>query len=160
MCKNALAEEKLGKLNEYIDALPTKQGALIAVLHKAQQIFGYLPKELQLHVASKLDLPAAKVFGVVSFYSFFSETPKGEHVVSVCMGTACFLRGAEGILHELENRLGIKSQQTTADGKFSIDALRCVGACGLAPVVIIDGKVFGRITKDDVAGILKEYQEG
>lgn len=160
MCKNALTEEKFRKLDEFVDALPTKKGALISVLHHAQEIFGYLPKELQLHVARKLDLPAAKVYGVVSFYSFFSEEPKGDHVINVCMGTACFLRGAEDILHELEAKLNIKSQQTTADGKFSLDALRCVGACGLAPVVIVDGKVYGRITKNDVAGILKEYQEG
>ena len=159
MCKNALTEQKYGLLDSFIDELPDKQGALISVLHKAQGIFGYLPKEIQLHIARKLNLSAAKVNGVVTFYSFFTEIPRGDHVINVCMGTACFVRGAELILHDVQERLGIKSGGTTADGSFSIDDLRCVGACGLAPVVIVDGKVYGRVKLEDVAGILKEYEE-
>jgi NADH:ubiquinone oxidoreductase subunit E len=159
MCKNALTEQKYGLLDSFIDELPDKQGALISVLHKAQGIFGYLPKEIQLHIARKLNLSAAKVNGVVTFYSFFTEIPRGDHVINVCMGTACFVRGAELILHDVQERLGIKAGGTTADGSFSIDALRCVGACGLAPVVIVDGKVYGRVKLEDVAGILKEYEE-
>ncbi len=157
MCTNKLTDEKFKALDEFIDKLSYKDGALITVLHKAQEIFGYLPVEVQLHVAQKLDMPAAKVNGVVTFYSYFSETPKGEHVISVCLGTACFVRGAENIIKEFEKRLSIKPGQTTADGKFSIDALRCVGACGLAPVVMVDGKVYGRVKVEDVDAILKNY---
>ncbi len=159
MCKNALTEEMFREIDAYVDALPERKGALIAVLHKAQGIFGYLPREVQLHVARKMDLPAANVYGVVSFYSFFTEEPRGDHVINVCMGTACFVRGAEVILKELEADLGIKAGQTTADGRFTIDALRCVGACGLAPVVILDGKVFGRVKPGEVTGIIKEVAE-
>ncbi len=159
MCKNTLTEEKFGELDAYVMALPERQGALIAVLHKAQEIFGYLPKEVQLHVARLLDLSAANVYGVVSFYSFFAEEPRGEHVINVCMGTACFVRGAEIILKELEADLGVKAGQTTADGRYSIDALRCVGACGLAPVVMVDGKVYGRVKPGEIGSIIKEFSE-
>jgi NADH:ubiquinone oxidoreductase subunit E len=159
MCENALTEGKFKELDSYVDALPEKHGMLISVLHKAQAIFGYLPQEVQLHVARKLDLPAAKVYGVVSFYSYFAEEPRGDHIINVCTGTACFVRGAEGILKELESHLGIKSGQTTPDGRFTIDALRCVGACGLAPVVMVDGKVYGRVKTGEVTGIVKEYAE-
>lgn len=158
MCKNLLSEEKFKELDAFIESQKDVKGALIGILHKAQEIFGYLPKQVQLHIARKMKLSAAKVNGVVTFYSFFSETPKGEHVVSVCMGTACFVRGAEDILKEFEEKLKIKAGQTSEDGKYSIDALRCVGACGLAPVVMVDGKVFGRVKKGQVDEILKAYQ--
>lgn len=158
MCKNKLTEEKFSELDSFIDSQKDVQGALIGTLHKAQEIFGYLPKEIQLHVSRKLKIPAAKVNGVVTFYSYFSETPKGEHIISVCMGTACFVRGSEEILKEIESKLDIKAGQTSADGKYSIDSLRCVGACGLAPVVIVDGKVFGRVTKAQVGEILSSYK--
>jgi len=159
MCSNTITHQKFIELDEYIDSLDDRKGALISVLHKSQELFGYLPQEVQLHVARKMDLPAAKVNGVVTFYSFFTETPKGEHVISVCLGTACYVRGSEELLHELEDKLKIKSGQTTVDGKFTIDALRCVGACGLAPVIIVDGKVYGRVKKDDIAGILDLIKE-
>lgn len=158
MCTNNLTDEKFIALDDFIQKLSYKEGALITVLHKAQQLFGYLPKEVQLHVSEKLNVPAAKVNGVVTFYSYFTETPKGEHVISICLGTACFVRGAEGIIKEFENHLNIKPGQTTLDNKFSIDALRCVGACGLAPVVMVDGKVYGRVKIEDVDTILKTYQ--
>ena len=158
MCKNALTQEMFRELDAYVASLPDKKGALIAVLHKAQSIFGYLPKEVQLHVSRLLDLPAAKVYGVVSFYSFFTEEPRGDHVINVCMGTACFVRGAEIILKEVESDLGVKAGQTTADGRFSIDALRCVGACGLAPVVMVDGKVYGRVKPGELGAIIKELE--
>jgi NADH:ubiquinone oxidoreductase subunit E len=158
MCQNKLTEEKFNELNSFIDSQKDAQGALIGVLHKAQDIFGYLPKEVQLHVARKLKISASKVNGVVTFYSYFSETPKGEHVISVCLGTACFVRGAEDILKEIESKLNIKAGQTSNDGKYSIDALRCVGACGLAPVVMVDGKVYGRVTKSQVGEILNSYK--
>ena len=145
------------KLDEFIASLPTKQGALISVLHKAQDIFGYLPIEVQNHVAHKLDIPSSKVYGVVTFYSYFTMTKKGQYRVNVCMGTACFVKGAQDILEELKTRLNVEAGCTTEDGLFSVDALRCVGACGLAPLISVNGKVFGRITKDDIAGILEDY---
>jgi len=155
---NSITEEKYQELDNYIGSLDDTKGALISVLHKAQSIFGYLPREVQRHIGEKLDIPSAKVNGVVTFYSFFTEVPKGEHLIQICMGTACFVRGAEGILSMLEQKLQIKAGQTTADGKFSIDALRCIGACGLAPVMMVDGKVYGRLTTDQIDKILAEYK--
>ena len=157
VCKNSLKDEMFQDLDCFIDALPDRNGALITVLHKAQSIFGYLPREVQQHIGTKLNIPSAKVNGVVTFYSYFTEVPKGEHVIQVCLGTACFVRGAEGILSRLEDKLQIKAGQTTKDGKFSIDALRCVGACGLDPVIMIDGKVYGRVTTSQIDKILAEY---
>ena len=146
------------ELGAFIDGLPEKRGELITVLHKAQGIFGYLPEEVQAFVAKKLDIPLAKVYGVVTFYSFFTMVPKGKVVVSVCMGTACYVRGAEEVLAELEKVLGIKAGQVSEDGHFSLDTLRCVGACGLAPVVIINGKVYGRLTPSQIPGIIAPYR--
>lgn len=155
--KYNLDQEKLKKLEEYIDGLEVKEGELINILHEAQDIFGYLPEELQLFISRKLGITAAKVFGVVTFYSFFTMEPKGKHVISVCMGTACFVKGADKILNEFRKLLDIKEGSSTKDGMFTIDTLRCVGACGLAPVVIVDGKVFGRVKVEDVENIIKQY---
>lgn len=159
-CNNQLTSEMYAELEKFIDQLPEKQGALISVLHRAQHIFGYLPKEVQQFVGKKLDIPTAQVYGVVSFYSFFTMVPKGKHPISICLGTACYVRGADKVLEAFERELGIKVGQTTEDGKFSLDALRCVGACGLAPVVLIGEKVYGRITTgEQVKNILNEYQD-
>lgn len=158
MCKSALVDEKFHELEEFINSLADKKGALIEVLHKAQHIFGYLPEEVQIFVAEKLNVPTSKVFGVVSFYSYFTTVPRGEFVVNVCMGTACFVRGAANVLSELEKQLNIKVGQTTEDGRFTIEVLRCVGACGLAPVVTINDKVYGHVTPGDIKNILAEYQ--
>ncbi|MBN2693741.1 NAD(P)H-dependent oxidoreductase subunit E [bacterium] len=147
------------ELEKFIDELPEKKGALIMVLHKAQGIFGYLPPEVQEFVAKKLEVSLAKVYGVVSFYTFFTMTPKGKFPISVCMGTACYVRGAEKILDEFKRVLSIEVGETTDDGKFSIDALRCIGACGLAPVVLVGEKVYGRISASDVQHILDEYKD-
>jgi NADH:ubiquinone oxidoreductase subunit E len=143
------------KLDEFINSLPTKQGALVTVLHEAQEIFGFLPIEVQNHVAERLDLPASRVYGVVTFYSFFTMTKKGEHRVNVCMGTACFVRGADKILEKFERDLGMKANTTREDGLWSLDALRCIGACGLAPIITVDGKSYGRLVDDDVPGIIE-----
>ena len=159
MCKSVLVEEKFHELEEFINELPDKKGALIEVLHKAQHIFGYLPEEVQQFVAEKLNIPASKVYGVVSFYSYFTTTPRGEYVVNVFMGTACFVRGAANVLAEFEKQIGVKVGQTTADGKFTVEVLRCVGACGLAPVVTINDRVYGHVTPNDVKKILAEYQD-
>lgn len=132
-------------------------GELINVLHKVQHIFGYLPAEVQEVVASELNIPVAKVYGVVTFYSFFTMLPKGQYPISVCMGTACYVRGAEKVVEEIKNTLNIKIGETTPDGKFSLSCLRCVGACGLAPVVMIGDKTFGRVAPESVKEILQEF---
>ena len=147
----------LQELDAYIDSLPVPEGALITVLHKAQELYGYLPTEVQNHIAEKLNIPCAKVYGVVTFYSFFNTTPKGKQKISVCMGTACFVRGSQNILGEFEKQLHIAVGETTEDNLFSLDAIRCVGACGLAPVVSVNGKVYGRVKAEDVKKILEEY---
>lgn len=159
MCSNNLKDQYFKELGEFIDNLSDKKGALIAVLHKAQHIFGYLPQEVQKFVAKKLDLPVSKVNGVVTFYSYFTEIPTGKYVINVCMGTACFVKGAGEVLEEFERKLSIKVGQTTPDGKFTVQVLRCVGACGLAPVVTVNDKVYGHFTKQMVDKILDEYNE-
>jgi NADH:ubiquinone oxidoreductase subunit E len=148
--------DKFQELDEFIANLPTTKGALIAVLHRAQDLFGYLPKEVQLHIAHRLAIPAAKVYGVVSFYSFFNTQPRGEFDVNICLGTACFVRGAANILKEFETQLGIKNGETTKDGLFTINTIRCIGACGLAPVVMINEKVYGRVQPQEVKNIIEE----
>ena len=158
-CDKKLKKECFAELETFITGLQDKNGALISVLHKAQEIFGYLPEEVQTFVAEQLGISVAKVYGVVSFYSFFTMTPKGKFPIAVCMGTACYVRGAGKVLEDLQNQLGIKSGETTADGLFSIDALRCVGACGLAPVVLVGEDVYGRDEAKDVKAILKKYRE-
>jgi len=147
----------LNQLDEYIASLHTTKGALIQILHRAQSIFGYLPADLQLYIARKLDLPGAMVYGIVSFYSYFTMKPPGKHTISVCMGTACFVRGAGEILSCLQDKLGIQSDQTTPDGLFTLKEVRCIGACGLAPVVMVDDKVYGRVKADDIDTILQSY---
>ena len=158
MCANKLKEAGFRELDVFIDSLETKEGSLISVLHKAQEIFGYLPKEIQEYVADKLNESLANVYGVVSFYSFFTMVPKGEHPISVCMGTACYVRGADKVLDEFVKELGIKSGETSLDGKFSIDALRCVGACGIAPVVLVGEKVYKKVEVKEVKTIINEYK--
>ena len=158
MCNNLLEEEMYLKLEEFINSLPDEKGALIEVLHKAQSIFGYLPLEVQIFIGEKLDIPAAKVNGVVTFYSFFTTEPRGEYVISICMGTACFIRGSGDVLSEFEKELKIKTGETTEDGKFTIEVLRCVGACGLAPVVTINNKVYGAVAPIDVKNIISECE--
>lgn len=155
--KIELKKHDIDKIKEIAGSFDNKEQELINVLHKCQEHFGYLPAEIQEVVAGELQMPIAKVYGVVSFYSFFTMTPKGKHPVSICMGTACYVRGAEKVLDEFKKELGIEVGQTTGDGKFSISSLRCVGACGLAPVVMIGEKTYGRVAPDDVKEILNEY---
>lgn len=159
MCSCCETNKQYEELAAFIGSLPDKKGELITVLHKAQSIFGYLPREIQEFVAKEMDLPLAKVYGVVKFYSFFTMQPKGKHPISVCMGTACYVRGAEEVTEALSKQLGIAVGEVTEDGKFSLDTLRCVGACGLAPVVLVGDKVYGRVTPAEVAGILANYDE-
>lgn len=160
MCNFVKCNKNLfDELDVFIDSLSTKEGSLIQVLHNAQGLFGYLPKEVQLHISKRLYLPPAKVYGVVSFYSYFTSEPKGEHKISVCLGTVCFVKGADKILAEFEKQLGIKSGETTSNLKFSLEGLRCVGACGLAPVVVVNGKVYGHVNPGQVKDIINEYKQ-
>lgn len=135
-----------------------KPGELINVLHETQHLHGYLPEEIQRVIAAKLGIPVSRVYGVVTFYTFFTMTAKGKYPISVCMGTACYVRGAEKLLEEFKRILRVEIGETTPDGKFSLDCLRCVGACGLAPVVMIGEKVYGRLQPIDVKKILDELE--
>jgi len=150
------AQKKLPLLDAYIAEQPVKQDAVIAVLHKAQNLFGYLPSELQLYIARKLDVPASRIYGVVSFYSYFNEEKNGEFTINVCMGTACFVKGADKVLDEFSKELGIKTGETSADGMFTLKDVRCIGACGLAPVVLVNERVLGHVHPEDVKDIVKE----
>jgi NADP-reducing hydrogenase subunit HndA len=159
MANIKISANKLDELKAVCKSFNNEKGELINVLHKAQGIFGYLPAEVQEVVAKELNVPVAKVYGVVTFYSFFSMIPKGKHPISICTGTACYVRGAENVLAEFKKSLKIEVGETTADGKFSISCLRCVGACGLAPVVMVGEKTYGRVSPEMVKDILKEYDE-
>ena len=156
--KVELKAHQVEKIKEIARKFNNEAGELINVLHGCQSEFGYLPAEVQEVVAEELNIPVAKVYGVVTFYSFFSMKPKGEHPVSICTGTACYVRGAENVLEEFKKELGIEVGETTADGKFSIACLRCVGACGLAPVVNVGEKTYGRVSPEMVKEILEEYK--
>jgi NADH-quinone oxidoreductase subunit E/NADP-reducing hydrogenase subunit HndA len=158
--KIELRQEDVNKIKEICASFSNDPQELINVLHKCQEHFGYLPAEVQEVISNELVVPVAKIYGVVTFYSFFTMTPKGKHPVSICMGTACYVRGAEKVLDEFKKELGLQVGQTTPDGKFSLSSLRCVGACGLAPVVMVGDKTYGRVAPDDVRNILKEYEEG
>ena len=157
MAKIKLSEKKIEELKLVCKSFNNERGELINVLHKAQSIFGYLPAELQEVIAKELNVSVAHVYGVVTFYSFFTMIPKGKHPISICLGTACYVRGAEKVLEEFRRVLKIQVGETTADGKFSLSCLRCVGACGLAPVVLVGEKVYGRVSPDGVKDIVAEY---
>ena len=151
--------EQEQKLSKVIEEHKTQRGGLMPVLQEAQEIYGYLPLEVQKMVAAGLDMSLSEVYGVVTFYSQFSLEPKGKYKVSVCLGTACYVKGADKVLEEVESKLSIKSGDCTEDGLFSIDATRCVGACGLAPVMLVNDDVYGKVTAEEVAGILKKYTD-
>ena len=154
-----LQECHIKSIHEISDSYKNDPGDLIKILHSAQTHFGYLPESVQREIAKKLKISVAKVYGVVTFYSFFTMTPKGRHAISVCMGTACYVRGAEKVLDELKKQLNIKVGGVTEDGKFSLDSLRCVGACGLAPVLLIGEKVYGRVEPGQIKEILDSYTD-
>ena len=150
--------EQEAQLMSVIAQYKDQDGALIPVLHQAQEIYGYLPIEVQTMIADGLSVPLAEVYGVVTFYTQFSLNPKGEYKVGVCLGTACYVKGSGDILEKFKELLKIDVDGCTPDGKFSLEATRCIGACGLAPVFTINEDVYGRITADDVPGILAKYQ--
>lgn len=155
--KIELKSSDVEKIEEICRSFGNEPGELINALHKVQHTFGYLPAEVQEVVAREMNVSVAKVYGVVTFYSFFSMLPKGRHPISICMGTACYVRGAEKVLDEIKKELNIEVGETTEDGKFSISCLRCVGACGLAPVVMVGEKTYGRVSPEGVKDILNEY---
>lgn len=152
------SQEKAKELQQIIAKYKDTRGSLIQVLHEAQEVYGYLPLEVQREIASGLDIPLAEVYGVVSFYTQFSINPKGEYKINVCMGTACYVKGANEILDKFRTRLSIDVGECTDDRKFSLDACRCIGACGLAPVVTINDEVYGKLVPDDVDDILDKYE--
>ncbi|MBK7479271.1 MAG: NADH-quinone oxidoreductase subunit NuoE [Bacteroidales bacterium] len=156
--KIEIRQEDVNKIKEICASYNRDPQELINILHGCQEHFGYLPAEVQEVISAETGIPVAKIYGVVTFYSFFSMTPKGKHPISICMGTACYVRGAERVLEEFKKELKLQVGQTTPDGKFSLSSLRCVGACGLAPVVLIGDKTYGRVAPDDVKKILKEYE--
>ncbi|MDX9928320.1 MAG: NAD(P)H-dependent oxidoreductase subunit E [Bacteroidales bacterium] len=156
--KIELRQADVDKIQEICKSFDNDQHELINVLHKCQEHFGYLPAEVQEVISGFLNVPVAKIYGVVTFYSFFTMIPKGKFPVSICMGTACYVRGAEKVLEEFRKQLGVEVGQSTPDGKFSLSSLRCVGACGLAPVVLVGDKTYGRVAPDDVKNIIKEYE--
>lgn len=153
-----LPKEKFDELESFIDSMETNKGALIKILHKAQDIFGYLPRDVQLYVARKLGIPGAEVYGVVSFYSYFTTKPRGKHTISACLGTACFVRGADKVIERLKEKLKIESNEITEDGLFTLKDVRCIGACGLAPVVMVDDRVYGRVKEEDLDEIINAYR--
>ena len=160
-CKTVIAyqgtSQQEDELKKVIAAHKGQPGATMPVLQAAQEIFGYLPEEVQIMVAEGLDIPLSEIYGVASFYSFFSLNPKGKYQISVCLGTACYVKGAADVLNAVEKKLNIAPGGITTDGLFSLDACRCIGACGLAPVMMINDDVYGRLTPDQVAGILDSY---
>lgn len=158
MEKICLSQRRIDEIKNVCRKYGNDPGELINILHGVQDTQGYLPKEVQELIALELGISAARVYGVVSFYSFFTMKPKGKYPISVCMGTACYVRGGEKVLDEFRRQLGIEVGGTTPDGLFSLDSLRCVGACGLAPVVMIGPRVYGRLKVTDVKGILDEIQ--
>ncbi|NJD04556.1 MAG: NADH-quinone oxidoreductase subunit NuoE [Ruminiclostridium sp.] len=159
-CCCGCIDEKLqeDRLREIIGKYINTKGALIPVLHEAQTINGYLPESVLKEIAAGLNIPLAEVYGVVTFYTQFSLKPKGKFKVQLCMGTACYVKGAEKILEKLKEKLGIMVGECSEDGSFSLDACRCIGACGLAPVMMINDDVYGRLVPEDIDGIIEKYR--
>ena len=146
------------ELVAFIEDWRSKPGNLIMVLHRVQEEFGYIPREAAIKVSEMLDTPLAKIYGVITFYHFFKLDEPGKYNVQVCMGTACYLKGGEDLIKELETLLGIGVNEVTEDGLFSIESVRCVGCCGLAPVMIVDGEVYGKVTKDELPEVIAKYR--
>lgn len=156
-CACTSVDVKAQELDKIIAKHKNTRGALIPVLHEAQELYGYLPMSVQKHIACGLNVALADVYGVVTFYTQFSLTPKGKYKVSVCLGTACYVKGAGPIFDKIASMLKIKNGECSKDGLFSLDACRCIGACGLAPVIMINDDVYGRLVVEDVPAIIEKY---
>jgi NADH-quinone oxidoreductase subunit E len=158
MAKNFLTEENFAKLNQVIESHKEMQGPLMPILHEAQHIFGAIPMEVQKVISDELNVPMAEVYGVVTFYSQFTLEPKGEYLIGVCLGTACYVKGSQQIIDKITELTGVTVGTTSTDGKYSLEATRCIGACGLAPVLTVNEDVYGRLTLDDIPDIIEKYQ--
>ena len=158
-CLCSCVDEKERKLQEIVEKYKNTKGALIPVLHEVQEVYGYLPMSVQKQISESMNIPLSEIYGVVTFYTQFSLKPKGRFKVSACMGTACYVKGSSKILDELQEKLGIHVGDCTDDGKFSLDACRCIGACGLAPVIMINDDVYGRLTAEDIEKVLDKYKD-
>jgi len=154
---DAAMKENMEKLEDLILEHKDQKGALIPILHEAQELFGYIPEEAMKRISEVLNIPVAEIFGVATFYSRFTLTPRGKHTISVCLGTACYVKNSKGVLERLEKELNVKTGGTTADGKFTLEATRCLGCCGLAPVMTIGEDVYGKLVPDDIPDIVKKY---
>ncbi len=153
-------DEKLEKLNSILEEFKGQPGALIPVLHQAQQVYGYLPEEVQYHISQGLGVPLADVYGVVTFYSLFTMTPRADYNLAVCMGTACYVKGAGELVQKIRDEFGIKIGEISEDRKYGLEATRCIGACGMAPVLTINEEVHGRLDADQLEEILQKYKTG
>jgi NADH-quinone oxidoreductase subunit E len=158
MAKNFLTDENFEKLHKVIEEHKDMQGPLMPILHEAQHIFGAIPMEVQRVISEKLNTPLAEIYGVVTFYSQFTLEPKGDYLISVCLGTACYVRGAQQLIDKISEMTNVGVGKTSPDGKFSLEATRCIGACGLAPVLTVNEDVYGRLTLNDIPGIIQKYQ--
>ena len=152
-------KEKYEALQNVIDELKNEPGALMPIMQRAQDIFGYLPEEVQNYIAKEMDIPVSDIYGVATFYAQFNLEPKGKYIISVCMGTACYVKGAQQVLDKLAEVLEVPAGRTTPDGLFTLNATRCLGACGLAPVIMVNDDVFGNVTPDQVPGIIAKYRQ-
>ncbi len=152
-------EQMTPELKAFIAEWKDKPGNLIMVLHQVQQTYGYIPRNIAIEISELLSVPLAKIYGVVTFYNFFKLQKAGKYIAQVCLGTACYLRGGDDLIKEFEKQLGVGVNATTPDGLFSVEAVRCLGCCGLAPVVVVNGEVYGKLTKGDVAGIIEKYRK-
>jgi NADH:ubiquinone oxidoreductase subunit E len=158
MAEATEAQAKFDELDAYIAKMKGVPGPLMPVMQKAQDVFGALSFEVQEFIAARMDIPMSDVYGVATFYSQFALEPKGEHIIGVCMGTACYVKNSENILNALADELQTGPGLTTKDGQFTLEATRCLGCCGLAPVIMVDDQVFGRLKPEDIAGIVKQYR--
>lgn len=156
-CKKESEQEKYDRIAQVIEEYKDREGSLIQILHMAQGIYGYLPLELQQFIAERLDKPLSEVYGVATFYSFFSTQPRGENTIRVCLGTACYVRGGKKIVDRLVEILGINIGETTQDRKFTLEVMRCIGACGLAPAMTINDKVYKQVNPDKLQAIIEKY---
>ena len=148
------------ELKAFVAEWKSKPGNLIMVLHRVQQSFGYIPREVAFEVVDLLDVPLAKIYGVITFYNFFKLKKPGRNQIQVCMGTACYLKGGEDIIQEIQGILGVGLNTVTPDGEFSVEAVRCLGCCGLAPVMVINGEVYGKVKTEDLPGIIAKFRKG
>jgi NADP-reducing hydrogenase subunit HndA len=155
-CKAGKVDDKIVEIGEKYKLV---EGGIIGALHEVQDFYGYIPTDVQKYLSNTLDVPMADIYGIITFYSRFSLKPKGKYNIQVCMGTACYVKGSEEVIDEFKKELGIKEGQTTEDGKFSLAQVRCIGACGLAPAIVVNEEVYGKMTKEKVKEVLDKYRE-